>query len=249
MRLISAMLIFLGYNALCCEGRPIDHLISMLDDEDFNIREEVTEELSKKPAPIASILLNMASIEESQEVAIRLTKAAKVIFLSTTMRMDETWLEMHGDKGLMLGTVSEGHFLTANRRGKGLHASNNDWSKPSRYVRIVEWASDDTKLKRRDIIIEVDGQELSMGECIEAIPGRLYSLKIRRPRNDSSSIHLVEGLYPEDYDELDINVLIGWKEYLSETEERIVSEYEEIAWEKYCISLIKQRLLEEQNEP
>lgn len=179
MRLL-ALLLFL---ASACAAQDVDHLIKLLSDDDFDIREQATEKLGHLHRNYAARLYKLSFVVEP-ETKMRLRTAVHQIVERQIVQKDDRWIRLHGWLGIEYSNVysgMEGHD----------EASYMRWCR-DRTVEsyVIRWVSIDSpaadKLCNRDEITEVDGQSITELEKSTNNSwgwqklGHIHTLKIKR---------------------------------------------------------------------
>jgi hypothetical protein len=208
---------FLLCAALGAQDAPqgLSALMERLDDEDFNVREKASGELSDYPEEyVEKFLLMSREQAEHPEVWSRLKRAAKDVFHKTTILKDDYYLRMMGDVGF-----SQAYFFR--------WATKDDtWSTVKKFlgmyepvgfvIRGVNPAGPAAgKLQDGDIVMKVDGRkpwEKYDNPGIWVLAGKPVTLTVRRyaQPKDAISNGIEEG--NRDYVQFEVVIVGGWKD-------------------------------------
>lgn len=210
------LILALTTTALAAAEMDIEKSIQALGDEEFKVREEASNELAKLPKEYAKILLERSRQETDIEVSSRLLNAAKRIFMTKIVAEDESWLSLHGEFGATVVCYYESFVRKVNKNyeeaDKALAAAKDLPERDVWVVRVTSLDSDaDKKLKACDVIISVDGKDISAFDMHHIIPGKKYKLTVMRPtvepKESDYGDGTIRGRYPEEYERLEIEVV------------------------------------------
>jgi hypothetical protein len=209
---------FLSFGALSAEAIITDEIkakIALLEDDDFDVRENATHFLGDKlPEEYCVKLLDMAIASDLPETRARLVLAAKVIFFRTKLPREDEWKYLHGDCGTEFHEFYGGEMVPdPNAQGTRFRREFHGMA--------VSYDDKDGKLKQGDVVMEVNGKTIGYssyeGEAetpYEAAKelkkaGEKLKLKIKRQKMVEKD-GVLEGT--EEWSELEVEVTVGWKE-------------------------------------
>lgn len=235
---ILVLLVLLAFNAVAQEPlAPIERL----EDDDFDVREKATQELSSLPVEYCQKLIDISKSNAPLETKVRTLIAAKNIFMSKVVTKMEPWLQMHAEIGLYYQATDENRLKIYNR--VTTPEENREYNEaPYQSVMLVEEtfvnADADDKLKHGDVIIAINGDTpIKMAKYI--VPDTDYKFVIMRPKNPSRDQD-VSGVYPDDYTKMEVTVRSMWKAP-GTLNNKAISAYEQNAWEDFQAEAAKSK--------
>lgn len=150
---MRALVLLLFFSVCVASESPS---VSQLADDDFDKREEVTEQLSQLPEEYASKFLRQSCEEGDPEIRYRLRIVAYNIFLRTILRRDDRWRRLHGWLGMEL-SVHYDHNSPESQNMRGSYKVDGfhiDWIG-------IDTPADCGKISTGDIILQVNGMDIA----------------------------------------------------------------------------------------
>lgn len=190
-------LLVLLFLTSACAAQDVDHLIRLLNDDDFDIREEATEKLGHLHRNYACKLYRLSFVVEP-EVRIRLRRAVHQIVERQIIQKDDRWLRLHGAIGVEYESIYPDPPDTAVGRGGGgseqEYRAYYQWYRDRKAIGYkVSWIKIDSpaedKLFWHDTIIEIDGRSITNVENDTLSTygwlklGKTLTLKVKRYKN------------------------------------------------------------------
>lgn len=209
MLMVGMVLIFGIATAADIVPADIESAINELGDEQFQTREEASGRLAKLPKEYAKAFLDMSKKESDPETASRLLGVAKRIFLSKVVIEDESWLALHGAIGIVVASYYESFIRQVNRTVE--NKTQYDKERDVWVVRVTNLESDaEKKIRQGDIITSIDGNSVSKFDLCHVLPGKKHKMVVMRPLSEPKESDYcdgtIRGKYPEEYEELSIEV-------------------------------------------
>lgn len=104
---MKSLILILILIAPSCFAESINDLILKLNNDDFEIREQASEELSNYPKDYAFIFKRLAeSFQSEPEIAVRLLEASKAVFFKTILEEDIRWKQFAADSGMEMRDIT-----------------------------------------------------------------------------------------------------------------------------------------------
>lgn len=237
MRFLIALVIVLSSAVFAID---IDASIKKLGSDDYDERELATIELGTLPKEYATKLMLRSFSEPDYETSVRLYRASKLIFTSKIMKKEKAWLRLYGEYGFNFSVVNEYEIKMVHRPepdddNKTRRAYEVD-ARRFIYVDVTKAESDaEAKLLPGDIITSMNGAIIDSWKFEdEIIPDRGYKFEVMRPKRErkAEDRSCVTGLYPEDYEKIEITVIAAWKDWRDVNATK-VSECEETLWAQF----------------
>ena len=172
--------------ALCAE---IDQLINNLGAENFDQRENASEELSTYSSGYCSIFLKLSETSNDPEIAWRLKRVSHEIFKRQIFTKDERWKRLHGTLGIEINRICSSDDSESRERDREIERERTYEEQTTIGYRIEFVQMDGpatTILKQSDVIIEINGKKVTDVEQEQyndygfIKPNQQYSLKLIR---------------------------------------------------------------------